>query len=265
MRPGAPGLRSAGPADGQAMSGLFPSAVEKAALVGLIDDLGATTQPGASFAIFSRAIETIGFNGAMLVARDTSAMWREGITETNYPSAWVSRYVSQNYTRTDPTRRFCFRTGEAFFWSDTFRYYRKKDLRIFDEAKEFGLRSGMILPIHTGGMLVGALGVSSGAQKLDDPRLKPFIRLAAAIFYVAYLQRRSGQVEAPVHSPGLTKREVEVLALISEGCSNLDISRILSIKLVSAEFHIGNILRKLEVDNRVSAVVRAIRLGLIEV
>lgn len=246
------------------MTSPFPSASEKAALVGLIEDLGTAAQPRDSFAALSRAIGAVGFNGAMLVVRDTSAKWREGITETNYPSAWIAHYVAQNYPRSDPTRRFCFRTGNAFFWSDTFRYYRKKDLLIFEEAKAFGMRSGMILPIYTSGRLAGALGLSSEAPRLEDPRLKPFIRLVAAIFYAAYLQARSPQVEAPIQSASLTKREAEILALISEGFSNLAISCILSIKPVSVEFHIGNIFRKLDVDNRVSAVVRAIRLGLLE-
>jgi DNA-binding NarL/FixJ family response regulator len=68
----------------------------------------------------------------------------------------------------------------------------------------------------------------------------------------------------PVRRPdfGLSKREVEVLALIAEGRSNPEIGRQLYITRKTVAVHVSNILTKLGVSGRVEAAAAAIRLGL---
>jgi DNA-binding NarL/FixJ family response regulator len=56
---------------------------------------------------------------------------------------------------------------------------------------------------------------------------------------------------------GLTERELEVLHLLAEGLSNKEIARALSVTTRTVNFHVGNILRKLDVLSRVEAVVWA--------
>jgi DNA-binding CsgD family transcriptional regulator/tetratricopeptide (TPR) repeat protein len=63
---------------------------------------------------------------------------------------------------------------------------------------------------------------------------------------------------------GLSKREVEVLALIAEGRSNPEIGRQLYITRKTVAVHVSNILTKLGVSGRVEAAAAAIRLGLTE-
>jgi DNA-binding CsgD family transcriptional regulator/tetratricopeptide (TPR) repeat protein len=63
---------------------------------------------------------------------------------------------------------------------------------------------------------------------------------------------------------GLSKREVEVLALIAEGLSNPEIGRRLYITRKTVAVHVSNILTKLGVSGRVEAAAAAIRLGLTE-
>ena len=50
---------------------------------------------------------------------------------------------------------------------------------------------------------------------------------------------------------GLTKREMEVLALVAEGLSNKEIARTLGVTVWTVDFHVSNILKKLEVTSRV--------------
>ena len=57
----------------------------------------------------------------------------------------------------------------------------------------------------------------------------------------------------------LTKRELEVLRLISEGCSNKKISDGLSISERTVKNHISHIFRKIGVEDRTQAAVFAIR------
>jgi DNA-binding CsgD family transcriptional regulator/tetratricopeptide (TPR) repeat protein len=64
------------------------------------------------------------------------------------------------------------------------------------------------------------------------------------------------------HDFGLSKRELEVLALIAEGRSNPEIGRRLFITRKTVAVHVSNILTKLGVSGRVEAAAAAIRLGI---
>lgn len=57
----------------------------------------------------------------------------------------------------------------------------------------------------------------------------------------------------------LTKRELDVLRLISEGCSNKKISDELTISEQTVKNHISHIFRKIDVEDRTQAAVFAIR------
>jgi DNA-binding NarL/FixJ family response regulator len=71
------------------------------------------------------------------------------------------------------------------------------------------------------------------------------------------IRSRRGDVGAP--HPQLTEREQQVLELMIEGRDNAAIARTLYISQNTVKNHVASILVKLDVDNRVQAVVRAIR------
>jgi DNA-binding CsgD family transcriptional regulator/tetratricopeptide (TPR) repeat protein len=72
-----------------------------------------------------------------------------------------------------------------------------------------------------------------------------------------------GEVSAPrTDTFGLSRREQEVLALISEGRTNREIGERLFISQKTVGVHVGNILSKLGVSGRVEAAAVAIRLGM---
>ena len=60
----------------------------------------------------------------------------------------------------------------------------------------------------------------------------------------------------------LTQREIEVLHLICEGCSNQQISERLVVTMNTVKKHTSNIYSKLDVKRRTQAVARARELGL---
>lgn len=61
----------------------------------------------------------------------------------------------------------------------------------------------------------------------------------------------------------LTKREAEVLALIAEGLESQKVAERLSISKRTVDFFLSCIYGKLEVSNRIQAINRAQRLGLL--
>ena len=62
----------------------------------------------------------------------------------------------------------------------------------------------------------------------------------------------------------LSKREIQVLKLMSEGKSNPQIAKILKISLNTVKAHTEKVYDKLDVGNRAQASVKGIILGIIE-
>lgn len=98
-------------------------------------------------------------------------------------------------------------------------------------------------------------GVSRGeapvSGKMAAKILKEFSRQA---------QRES---LAAVTRNGLTAREVEVLKMVAKGATNREIASSLFITENTVKNHLGNILSKLHLQNRIQAAVYAARKGLI--
>ena len=67
---------------------------------------------------------------------------------------------------------------------------------------------------------------------------------------------RPAAAPAPATSPdtpGLTRRELEILQLVAEGHSNAELARMLWVTEQTLKFHLSNIYRKLDVANRTEA------------
>ena len=66
--------------------------------------------------------------------------------------------------------------------------------------------------------------------------------------------RKKGVRRRAAHGPGgLTRREVEVLELVSSGMTNRAVARTLWVTSETVKFHLSNVYRKLGVSNRVEA------------
>lgn len=72
-------------------------------------------------------------------------------------------------------------------------------------------------------------------------------------------------VERVAANDVLTPRESEVLALLAEGLSNKEIAAKLEISEHTAKFHVNSILQKMGAQKRVEAVVRAAKMGIIQI
>lgn len=71
-------------------------------------------------------------------------------------------------------------------------------------------------------------------------------------------RRRGPYRVARKHPLGLTRREIEILAMMAEGASNMDIARSLFRSPRTVEHHVSAILGKLSATNRLEATLRVI-------
>lgn len=82
------------------------------------------------------------------------------------------------------------------------------------------------------------------------------------VFGAPLLSLPSSQAVPPLPDP-LTLREQEVLYLLAQGASNQEIANRLVVSLRTVKKHVGNLLLKLEAQNRTHAVARARELSLL--
>lgn len=63
----------------------------------------------------------------------------------------------------------------------------------------------------------------------------------------------------PEKDYGLTARESQILKLITEGYSNIEIAQELFVSINTTKAHVASILQKLEVDDRLQAALKALK------
>ena len=70
-------------------------------------------------------------------------------------------------------------------------------------------------------------------------------------------QTSARTITSPQAFPELTEREREILVIIAQGPNNAEISVELFLSLKTAQNHVSNIFRKLQVADRTQAAIRA--------
>ena len=113
--------------------------------------------------------------------------------------------------------------------------------------------SGFLLKDVPAHQLVHAVRVTAAGEALLAPSITK--RLIASFAPPPSSDRTS--------LPDLTVRELEVLTLLAEGLSNNEIAAQLFVSDATVKTHVGHILNKLGVRDRVQAVVIAYRSGLV--
>ena len=135
--------------------------------------------------------------------------------------------------RDDPSRRIVLYTGSS-------------DVELLISGLDSGA-SGYALKEGTPNELTGALETVADGGTYVDPRLRP-----------ALLSRQATQ-----RMPSLSKREREIMDLLSQGLTGEDVAERLVLSSETVKTHIRNAMGKLEANTRVHAVAIALREGYI--
>jgi DNA-binding NarL/FixJ family response regulator len=124
----------------------------------------------------------------------------------------------------------------------------------------------IVLSVHDGeedifrAVQAGAVGYLHKAARRDE--------IVAAIRSVragqtCFPSAIAAKLAARQQQASLSKRELEVLRLIVDGCSNKEIAKALNLAQVTVKLHVGHVLEKLGVLDRTQAATTAIQRGIV--
>jgi len=169
--------------------------------------------------------------------------------------------VEANHIFSDPMVRELYKTYDPYAWSDVLnrRKLERDDLRIVQEAGEFGMREGFVVPIYQLNGYFGLVSAAGGKLELTE-RMRSVLQLTSIYVHdkVARLHRALREQKAR-----LSPREIDCLKWVSAGKSDWVIGEILHLSERTVNGYIESAKRKYEVTTRVQAVLLAARDGYI--
>lgn len=160
-------------------------------------------------------------------------------------------------------------TGIPFSWSavasnkgSTLTHLN--ELKWLKIATEHGIKSGMTIAIRGA---KDACDVFHFARRTDRAIASDAeeLNLYGALAFITSqcLRKLNGGVVHAATSPAppLSLRELEVVRLCKDGKSYPEIGTILAISVKTVEYHMANVMRKLGVNQKISAIIIAVREG----
>lgn len=187
---------------------------------------------------------------------------------SNYSSEWRERYDRNGFASLDPTVGHCLTSSLPIVWEPAI-FSQPAQRAMYEEARNYGIRSGVSLPVHGPRGEVGLLSFASDAEP-DDAFRRSMAKVLPGLclirdyaFASSAKFRKKEETEGQQDAPKLTKRELEVLQWVAVGKSSWEIARITGCSEATVNFHLANVRQKFGVNTRQQAVVKAISLNLI--
>ncbi|HEX2138027.1 MAG TPA: LuxR family transcriptional regulator, partial [Microvirga sp.] len=187
------------------------------------------------------------------------------ILVNGWPGGWYPHYLKHGFAASDPVLRRLRQVTSPFAWSEA-PYDPEREpraARVMNEARDFGLRDGLAVPIYTvhGFHAVASYGAERFELTMEDRAALQLISI------YAHLRAREiilpGDAARRARTPKLSRREIECLKWSSVGKSHGDIGIILSLSERTIEAYLAAAARKLGAVNRTHAVAEALRRNLI--
>lgn len=183
-----------------------------------------------------------------------------------YQQEWVSHYIRSNYAAVDPVVNIGARSVLPVDWA-RFDRSNRKVVKMFSESREAGVGAqGLTIPIRGAESGMWALfSVTSNDSDTEWTRhrrqiVADLVLIAHFVHQKAFELHTSGDV---VDLNAITRRETEALSWTAEGKHVADIATLMHISAETVKAHLDSARFKLGALNRVHAVAKAIRNGII--
>lgn len=179
---------------------------------------------------------------------------------SNYPTAWTSHYLQNRYQMLDPVVACAVRSDVPFNWGRKFALgaSSREECKFFHEAAEFGICSGLTIPIldrrgDRAALTFAADEDCPALLRLIDRYTRAF-QLVATSYHIQVRRIFSGN--NTVDGVKLTPRECECLQWAAKGKSAWETGEILGITRRTVAFHLDNTRAKLGVRTVAQAISR---------
>jgi len=208
--------------------------------------LAAVADEGYQNAVFART------NNRRLV----SLPWAE------FPTGYVDTYRTEEWDKIDPVVQRAHSARGPFKWSEACPRdgFTKEQKVFFEDCRELGVHSGITIPIHGVGREVDLISLSLRQREHVPAHRMTHLYMLSVQYWLKYCELADRREQGVVQ---LTGQELECLRWCKEGKTNWEIGEILSISEKTVEFHLSNGMRKLGANNRITAVIMGIKMGLI--
>jgi DNA-binding CsgD family transcriptional regulator len=182
------------------------------------------------------------------------------VVSSSFPYEWRAKYNAGGYIAIDPTVKHCWANTSPIIWQNI-EYPEGKagelERVLMGEAFEFGLRSGISIPMHGSGAEGCMLSLVSRKENADfEYHDHAGLQVIAHAMHEA-TKRIIAKAGASPTAESLTPREIECLSWTAKGKTSWATSRILDVSENTVIFHLRNAIKKLEVTNRSHAVAKA--------
>lgn len=180
----------------------------------------------------------------------------------NYPVAWQNHYQAENYLTVDPTVKHGIRSLLPVLWSESLFSSAPE---LWKDARSFGLQVGWAQANRDINGAGGLLTLARSGKPISEVELQAKcykMTWLAQMAHIAMSQCLTKKM-ALNSMVKLSNREIEVLRWTGDGKAVSDISDILNISVSTVNFHIANVITKLNTPNKTAAVIQAVLLGLL--
>lgn len=181
-----------------------------------------------------------------------------------FSKEWLELYDQADFRSADPIPRRVMEHGALMTWREAMdaEANTEENLKYFEAMREHGLIHGFGLPLFGPRGRDAYAGVDFGIPVTEvEGSLVETVRAVAQSAH----QRICLILENMGETPKLSEREIEVLSWAARGKSTNAIATILDLSPDTVKTYAKRIYSKLDATDRVGAVVKALRLGLVKV
>jgi DNA-binding CsgD family transcriptional regulator len=184
----------------------------------------------------------------------------------NTPVEFTQIYADPGLQRRDPVMQHCKRQSVPIIW-DQDTYVESGVGELWEHQASYGYRTGIAMALHLPEGKHFLLGVDRESPLPDDT--EELQRLVADLqLFAVHAQDSAMRLLLPLAQqpdrPKLTPRELEALRWTMEGKTAWEAGVLLGISERTVVFHVNNAMHKLGCINKQQAVLKALRLGLID-
>lgn len=218
-------------------------------------------------------IAQFGFDGLSYMVLSSTTTGRERALHfwSTAPATWAARYRECAYAGVDPRATLTARRLSPVIWDAADIEPDWQVRRFLADAACHGTRSGFAVAFRDDSSTRTLVTLDSATSPLTEARcaelvvkLGDLMLLAAALHDRVLRPRCSALGSAPAkRRTALTHREEECLVMAAHGQTSGDIGGKLGIAERTVNFHLRNVMRKLDATNRPEAIAKALARGML--